>query len=97
MAAPVEGHAGCVVGFYGVDIDRIGRDSQQGRVLDALAQQVAASLPGLRGFVGIDVVWHASRGPVVIEVNPRATVAYAGLSARLRRNHRPSRGTAAPS
>jgi predicted ATP-grasp superfamily ATP-dependent carboligase len=35
----------------------------------------------LRGFVGIDVVWHPQRGPVVIEVNPRLTVAYAGLSA----------------
>ncbi|TCG09440.1 hypothetical protein BZM27_05710 [Paraburkholderia steynii] len=44
------------------------------------------SLPGLRGFAGIDVVWHPARGPVVIEVNPRATVAYAGLSARLGRN-----------
>jgi predicted ATP-grasp superfamily ATP-dependent carboligase len=40
-------------------------------------------MPGLRGFAGIDVVWHPSRGPVVIEVNPRLTVAYAGLSAAL--------------
>jgi predicted ATP-grasp superfamily ATP-dependent carboligase len=39
------------------------------------------ALPGLRGFVGIDVVWHPQRGPVVIEVNPRLTVAYAGLAA----------------
>jgi tyramine---L-glutamate ligase len=86
VAEPVAGHAGQVVGFDGVDIDRIDRDSAQGRTLDALAQQVAASLPGLRGFAGIDVVWHPARGPVVIEVNPRATVAYAGLSARLGRN-----------
>ncbi|MBN3758198.1 ATP-grasp domain-containing protein [Paraburkholderia sp. Tr-20389] len=86
VAAPATGHAGRVVGFEGVDIDRIARDSAQGRTLDALARQVAASLPGLRGFVGIDVVWNPERGPVVIEVNPRATVAYAGLSARLGRN-----------
>jgi predicted ATP-grasp superfamily ATP-dependent carboligase len=84
--APSEGHAGQVLSFDGVDIDRIARDSAQGRTLDALARQVAASLPGLRGFVGIDVVWNAERGPVVIEVNPRATVAYAGLSGRLGRN-----------
>ncbi|WP_205813317.1 ATP-grasp domain-containing protein [Burkholderia sp. Ac-20365] len=83
---PAAGHAGQVLGFDGVDVDQIGLDSPQGRALDALARQVAASLPGLRGFAGIDVVWHAARGPVVIEVNPRATVAYAGLSARLGRN-----------
>ncbi len=45
---------------------------------EALAQRVVAALPGLRGFAGIDLVWHPQRGPVVIEVNPRLTVAYAG-------------------
>jgi predicted ATP-grasp superfamily ATP-dependent carboligase len=54
--------------------------------LAALATQVAHAIPGLRGFVGIDLVWHAERGPVVIEVNPRVTCAYAGLSAALGRN-----------
>ena len=86
VAEPAAGHAAQVVGFDGVDIDQIGRDSPQGRALDALARQVMAAVPGLRGFVGIDVVWDPQRGPVVIEVNPRATVAYAGLSARLGRN-----------
>ena len=43
-------------------------------------------MPGLRGFVGIDLVWHEERGPVVIEVNPRVTCAYVGLSAALGRN-----------
>ncbi|MEM5382884.1 ATP-grasp domain-containing protein [Paraburkholderia phymatum] len=86
VAAAVAGHPGQVVGFEGVEIGCIDRNGAQGRALDALAQQVAAAVPGLRGFVGIDVVWHASRGPVVIEVNPRATVAYAGQSARLGRN-----------
>lgn len=54
--------------------------------LRKLAADVARALPGLRGFVGIDLVWHATRGPVVIEVNPRVTCAYAGLSAKLGRN-----------
>ena len=70
-----------IVEFDGVLVDQIDRLSDQGRALDALAQRVALALPGLRGFVGIDVVWHPQRGPVVIEVNPRLTVAYAGLSA----------------
>jgi predicted ATP-grasp superfamily ATP-dependent carboligase len=54
--------------------------------LHALAHGVAQALPGMRGFVGMDLVWHAQRGPVVIEVNPRVTCAYVGLSTRLGRN-----------
>jgi tyramine---L-glutamate ligase len=53
--------------------------------LHALAREIAAALPGLRGFVGFDFVWHPVRGPVVIEVNPRLTCAYVGLSAKLGR------------
>ncbi|MGF6720944.1 putative ATP-grasp superfamily ATP-dependent carboligase [Paraburkholderia sp. GAS41] len=69
-----------IVEFDGVTVNQIALASEQGRLLGALAQRVAQALPGLRGFVGIDVVWHPSRGPIVIEVNPRLTVAYAGLS-----------------
>jgi predicted ATP-grasp superfamily ATP-dependent carboligase len=72
-----------IVEFDGVLVDQIDRHSDEGRALDTLAQRVARAIPGLRGFVGIDVVWHPQRGPVVIEVNPRLTVAYAGLSAAL--------------
>ncbi|MDR5761716.1 ATP-grasp domain-containing protein [Caballeronia sp. LZ035] len=75
-----------IVQFDGVDVDRIDRHGPQGRALERLALRVAEALPGLRGFVGIDVVWHPERGPVVIEVNPRPTVAYAELSRRGGRN-----------
>lgn len=51
--------------------------------LRAFAGQVHAALPGLAGYVGVDLVWHAQRGPVAIEVNPRLTSAYVGLSQRL--------------
>jgi len=54
--------------------------------LRAIAAATARALPGLGGFVGIDVVWNEVRGPVVIEVNPRVTSAYVGLSERLGRN-----------
>lgn len=53
---------------------------------DALGRRVARALPGLRGFVGVDLVWHPGQGPVAIEVNPRVTSAYVGLSAHLARN-----------
>lgn len=75
-----------VVEFDGVDVAHIPLASERGRALDDLAQLVGAALPGLRGFAGIDVVWHPERGPVVVEVNPRATVAYAGMSDALGRN-----------
>lgn len=54
--------------------------------LRALAARVVTALPGLHGFVGIDLVWSPLRGPVLVEVNPRVTSAYVGLSARLGRN-----------
>ncbi|MEX2515338.1 MAG: ATP-grasp domain-containing protein [Gammaproteobacteria bacterium] len=47
-------------------------------VLQQLADDIAAALPGLTGWVGVDLVI-TRRGPCVLEVNPRPTTAYAGL------------------
>lgn len=60
-------------------------DDARWPTLQRLAGDVVAALPGLQGFVGIDFVWHPAAGPVVIEVNPRATSALVGLSAALGR------------
>lgn len=49
------------------------------------ALRTCAALPGLRGYVGVDVVLTAA-GPVVIEVNPRLTTAYLGVRAVLDEN-----------
>lgn len=54
--------------------------------LAAVAVAAVRALPGLGGYVGVDVVWNDERGAVVIEINPRVTCAYVGTSARLRRN-----------
>ena len=70
----------------GVQTAALAATDPRARTLQALAAKVAAALPGLRGFVGIDVVWNEKDGPVVIEVNPRVTCAYVGLSAILGRN-----------
>lgn len=73
--------------YLGVRPNAIDRRSDPRAIrLHTLALDVQRALAGLRGFVGIDLVWHAERGPVVIEVNPRLTCAYVGLSAALGRN-----------
>ena len=49
------------------------------------AQQVVQALPGLRGLVGVDYI-QTKDGPVVLEINPRATTSYAGLRAAMAQN-----------
>lgn len=78
----IDGH----VRFDGVALDVMPKSDPRRVRLAQLANDVAAALPGLRGFVGIDLVWHPDAGPVVIEINPRVTSAYVGLSAALGRN-----------
>jgi len=47
-----------------------------------LCRRIAAAFPGLWGYAGIDVIW-TYRGPLVVEINPRLTLSYAGLGAAL--------------
>jgi predicted ATP-grasp superfamily ATP-dependent carboligase len=77
--------AGGLLHYEGLDIDVMPPSDLRRRLLAALASGVAAAMPGLRGFVGIDVVWPERGAPVLIEVNPRLTCAYVGLSRRLGR------------
>ena len=83
------------VAYRGVDVNVLplhpARNRRRGAAPNALAlrafaQRVVQAMPGLRGYVGVDLVWHAQRGPVAIEVNPRVTCAYVGLSRALGRN-----------
>ncbi len=45
---------------------------------ERLAQQVALALPGLAGYVGVDVMVDGD-GVTVLEINPRLTTSYVGL------------------
>ncbi len=45
----------------------------------AAAKSVTESIEGLQGYVGVDVIL-AKTGPVVIEINPRLTTSYIGIS-----------------
>jgi predicted ATP-grasp superfamily ATP-dependent carboligase len=46
---------------------------------EPLAHAVARAIPGLWGYVGIDLIDTPEDGPVVLEINPRLTTTYAGL------------------
>jgi predicted ATP-grasp superfamily ATP-dependent carboligase len=54
--------------------------------LEDLGRDIATSLPGLAGFVGVDFILTDTDEAVVLEVNPRPTSAYVGLSAFIGRN-----------
>ncbi len=52
--------------------------AQHWEAFDAVAKQVASALPGLAGYVGVDVM--VQNGQVtVLEINPRLTTSYVGL------------------
>ena len=50
--------------------------------LAPIAARIVRALPGLRGYIGVDLL-HTAGGLIVLEVNPRFTTAYAGLSRSL--------------
>jgi predicted ATP-grasp superfamily ATP-dependent carboligase len=47
-----------------------------------MAADAVRLIPGLNGFVGLDMIL-TDEGCMIIEINPRATVAYAGVSQSL--------------
>lgn len=44
-----------------------------------LVAAIAEAMPGLWGYVGIDVIETAEVGPLVLEINPRLTTSYVGI------------------
>jgi tyramine---L-glutamate ligase len=75
-----------LLSFREVDVNAVPLTDPRAATLGTLSKRVHQAIHGLRGFVGIDLVWHEQRGPVVIEINPRVTTAYVGLSRALGRN-----------
>lgn len=52
---------------------------------EAIAKSVAKAIPGLSGYVGVDVIVDNSQ-IYVLEINPRLTTSYAGLHQAMGRN-----------
>ncbi|MGH8563340.1 MAG: ATP-grasp domain-containing protein [Gammaproteobacteria bacterium] len=65
--------------FEGVVINALRRERP---ALEPLALAIAGAIPGLGGYVGVDLIQTPS-GPIVVEVNPRLTTAYVGLAEAL--------------
>jgi predicted ATP-grasp superfamily ATP-dependent carboligase len=54
----------------------------EARRATALAEKAVAAVPGLKGFVGVDLVLAENpdeSGDTIIEINPRLTTSYVGL------------------
>lgn len=80
----IEFAADGTIAYRGVEFDHQPRPGHDDRMV-RLAERVHRALPGLRGYVGIDLVMPTNGQPVLIEVNPRMTCAFVGLSRRLGR------------
>ncbi|MDZ7754227.1 MAG: ATP-grasp domain-containing protein [Gammaproteobacteria bacterium] len=52
---------------------------------EEIARGVVAAMPGLWGYVGVDLMI-TDEGPMILEVNPRLTTSYVGLSRSLEAN-----------
>jgi tyramine---L-glutamate ligase len=59
--------------------------SAWGEYAAPLAADIAAAMPGLWGYVGVDLLL-TDDGPLVLEVNPRLTLSYVGLTNSLGMN-----------
>jgi len=75
-------HVRCEGGVFAYRGGTIGGAEARRPALETLAARVAASLPGLWGYVGVDVV-DGPDGAAVIEINPRLTTSYVGLAESL--------------
>jgi predicted ATP-grasp superfamily ATP-dependent carboligase len=53
-------------------------NSQREFYLD-LIKRMTKAMPGLWGYIGIDLIETAEFGPLILEINPRLTTSYVGI------------------
>jgi predicted ATP-grasp superfamily ATP-dependent carboligase len=64
-----------VISLTGIDVNAV---ADQSGNLARLGSEIAAAIPSLWGYVGVDFIETAA-GPIVVEINPRLTTSYCGL------------------
>lgn len=65
-------------GRFALEACTVGVLSQHQPRFERLVQSIAAAIPELRGYAGIDFI-HNGAHDIVLEINPRLTTSYAGL------------------
>tara|TARA_E500000178_G_scaffold356701_1_gene437418 strand:+ start:29840 stop:30772 length:933 start_codon:yes stop_codon:yes gene_type:complete len=78
-------HSG-LINYYGVEDWISDKYSALYCELSRLLDQLCEIIPGLRGYIGIDFILKKNGSIVIIEINPRLTCSYVGLSKKLGRN-----------
>ena len=73
------------ISFSGVTVNGIPNKQFSMNAANVLAKQVHSVIPGLWGLIGIDLILN-NRGAVILDINPRLTTAYVGLSQSLNIN-----------
>jgi predicted ATP-grasp superfamily ATP-dependent carboligase len=67
------------VSLAGIEVNAV---ADLDRRLGGLARDIAAAIPSLWGYVGVDLV-QGEQGTLVLEINPRLTTSYCGLARAL--------------
>jgi tyramine---L-glutamate ligase len=68
-------------GRFGLRGCQVNIGSERESCYKSLLQSIAIAMPGLWGYIGIDILESEHDGPLVLEINPRLTTSYAGIGA----------------
>lgn len=71
-------HMDCKDGAFEYGGGTVGGAETRRHALEPLASGIAAALPGLWGYVGVDLI-DGPNGPAVLDINPRLTTSYTAL------------------
>ena len=75
-----------IISYLGVQRVNHKIESSLKNKIDKIAVQIKNAIPGLKGFIGVDFILDSNETIFVIEINPRITCAYIGLSKHLKRS-----------
>jgi len=64
--------------FTGCVVNGLSDDELSIAKAQSIAETVCQTIPGLWGFIGIDIIL-SETGPIIIDINPRLTTSYVGL------------------